>query len=133
MAKKCKHKKPQTPRHWRMKSEQRLAAAKLWIPTYQGKSIVSGYRKRFHVDIMCAIRELQKLGIEFKQEYIESVQRNIAAMQRKKQEKKQAEELETFIERDENFAFIVGYTSGGAAYGLTWEQWSEIEQEEEMY
>ena len=26
---------------------------------------------------------------------------------------------------DENFVFIVGYTSGGAPYGITWEQAEE--------
>ena len=26
------------------------------------------------------------------------------------------------IEQDENFSFIAGYTSGGAPYGVTWEE-----------
>ena len=30
---------------------------------------------------------------------------------------------------DENFAFIVGYTSGGAPYGVTHEEINEIENE----
>ncbi len=30
------------------------------------------------------------------------------------------------IESDENFAYIVGYTSGGAPYGVTWEEWEEL-------
>jgi hypothetical protein len=30
------------------------------------------------------------------------------------------------IESDENFAFIVGYTSGGAPFGLTHEEFSKI-------
>ena len=30
---------------------------------------------------------------------------------------------------DENFAFIAGYTSGGAPYGLTNEEMAEIETE----
>jgi hypothetical protein len=29
-------------------------------------------------------------------------------------------------DQDEHFAFIVGYTSGGFPYGLTWEEWAEI-------
>ena len=36
------------------------------------------------------------------------------------------------IEQDDTFFFIAGYTSGGAPYGVTWEQmglepWEEIE------
>lgn len=34
------------------------------------------------------------------------------------------------IESDENFAFIAGYTSGGAAYGITHEEWRQIQEEE---
>ena len=29
---------------------------------------------------------------------------------------------------DENFAFIVGYTSGGAPYGITYEEMKQIEK-----
>ena len=38
---------------------------------------------------------------------------------------------EQFFESDENFAFIAGYTSGGAPYGLTHEEWNEIQPETE--
>ena len=31
-------------------------------------------------------------------------------------------------ESDDTFAFIAGYTSGGAPYGVTWEEMEEIEQ-----
>jgi hypothetical protein len=34
------------------------------------------------------------------------------------------------IESDHYFAFIMGYTSGGAAYGITHEEWSKIQDEE---
>jgi hypothetical protein len=34
------------------------------------------------------------------------------------------------IESDYNFAFIMGYTSGGAAYGITHEEWRKIQEEE---
>lgn len=37
--------------------------------------------------------------------------------------KKQSDwENDLYIESDENFYFIAGYTSGGAAYGITWEE-----------
>jgi|WetSurMetagenome_2_1015567.scaffolds.fasta_scaffold225309_1 hypothetical protein len=34
------------------------------------------------------------------------------------------------IESDHYFAFIMGYTSGGAAYGITHEEWRKIQDEE---
>lgn len=34
-------------------------------------------------------------------------------------------------ESDECFAFIAGYTSGGFAYGITWEEMEKIEKEEQ--
>jgi hypothetical protein len=34
------------------------------------------------------------------------------------------------IESDHYFAFIMGYTSGGAAYGITHEEWKMIQEEE---
>jgi len=39
-------------------------------------------------------------------------------MQKKKHEKQKLE----VIEQDEYFYYIVGYTSGGAPYGITWEE-----------
>jgi hypothetical protein len=36
------------------------------------------------------------------------------------------------LESDENFAFIVGYTSGGAAYGVTHQEMAELESEIEI-
>lgn len=32
------------------------------------------------------------------------------------------------FESDDTFAFIAGYTSGGFAYGVTWEEMEEIER-----
>ncbi|RAV01785.1 hypothetical protein DQG13_11815 [Paenibacillus sp. YN15] len=34
------------------------------------------------------------------------------------------------LEQDENFYFIAGYTAGGFAYGVTWEQYEEHEAEQ---
>ena len=32
-------------------------------------------------------------------------------------------------DQDETFAYIAGYTEGGFAYGMTWEEWEQLEQE----
>jgi hypothetical protein len=59
--------------------------------TYNGKNIVKGYKKKFAVDTMNAIRDLQELGVEFKPEYIASVEASekhrISQRQAKKQER----------------------------------------------
>lgn len=34
------------------------------------------------------------------------------------------------MESDETFAYIAGYTEGGAAFGVTWEEWERIERSE---
>ncbi|WP_202630804.1 hypothetical protein [Pallidibacillus pasinlerensis] len=31
---------------------------------------------------------------------------------------------------DGQFFFITGYTSGGTPYGITWEEWEEVEGDE---
>lgn len=45
----------------------------------------------------------------------------------KKREKRRMKdlELEAYIESDETFAFIAGYTEGGAPYGITHEEMDE--------
>ena len=48
---------------------------------------------------------------------------------KKSRRKKKQEELEDrLFESDDTFAFIAGYTSGGASYGVTWEEMEEIER-----
>lgn len=43
-------------------------------------------------------------------------------MRRKKYNKLIDIHKDSFIESDENYYFIVGHTSNGAAYGVTWEE-----------
>ena len=46
----------------------------------------------------------------------------------KKKSEKRAPELFMEPENDDHFAYIAGYTSGGAPYGITWEEQDEIER-----
>jgi hypothetical protein len=67
------------------------------------------------------------LGVEVdpvhREQVLRTVQEQAEAKKRKGLEK--AAELERLsgIEQDEYFAYIIGYTSGGAPYGITWEEW----------
>ena len=108
-----------------LKRENRLLLAKSWIKTYTGKNIVKGYSKKFSVDILCAIKELRMIGVETSVEYENQLINSIEAikLQRvlsKKNRDNKLNELSRF-ENDENFAVIIGYTSGGYPYGLTYE------------
>uniref|UniRef100_UPI00286F8854 hypothetical protein n=1 Tax=Anaerosporobacter sp. TaxID=1872529 RepID=UPI00286F8854 len=110
------------------KRENRLRKAKQWITTYNGtpKKITSNYKKRFHVDVMTAVKDLQAIGVEFTQEYLDAVKKSEEARLRQlhlQKEKKRQQELDDiYADSDDNFAFIAGYTSGGAPYGITWDE-----------
>jgi len=50
----------------------------------------------------------------------------------KRRKNKKTSNLPLFeSDSDENFAFIAGYTSGGAPYGVTWEEWEKFEKNEQ--
>ena len=73
-----------------------------------------------HIRSHAEIKELQRIRAEGKD--------------RKKRRRKRPRKEPDFplIEQDDTFFFIAGYTSGGAPYGVTWEQmglepWEEIE------
>jgi len=116
-----KKKKPTKPQ----KKASRIARAKQWLPTYEGGKAVSAYRKKFHVDTACAVRELSEIGYEFKPGYVDNLLKAEAArieQNRVKKEEKRLSEVYDNDLQDDRFYFIAGYTSGGAPYGLTWEE-----------
>jgi hypothetical protein len=131
MAKKSKQNQP--PRRKRMKRPQRLESAKSWLKTYEGNKVVKDYRKRYGVDFECAFTELEMLGVpiapDYQERVLQSVAAQAAAVRRKKAERRAEQERQLGMESDDHFAFIVGYTSGGAPYGLTWAEWEALEEE----
>ncbi len=134
MSKKRKRKKSLGPRCKRMKRPARLASAKAWIPKYPGKNIVRGYAKHYGVDLLCAAKELQMIGVKVDPGYFRQLQAlfeaKAAAGHRKKKKEREAEELEEYGQlhgSDEYNAYIAGFTSGGAAFGVTWEEMEELE------
>jgi len=123
------------PKRKQYKREQRLQSAKEWLETYAGKNIVKGFRQRYGVDWKTAFTELEMLGVnmdpEYKKRVLESVENAIAARRRKREEQlTDAEDLLNEFQ-DDNFAFIVGYTSSGAPYGITWAEWNVPEETED--
>lgn len=128
---KKKKRKSTQPKRWSFNRKQRLAAAKGWMQTYEGKYLIKGYTRRYKVDILCAIVELRMLGVEISEEYENQVKQSIEGNRRAKQLKKQQQAEAAYFEDyvDEGFYFVAGYTSGGAPYGLTWEQMETTDEE----
>ncbi len=114
-----------------MKREQRLQAAREWISKYTGKDIVRGYRRWFGVDKVCALLELKMCGLPISEERIEAARKDRERLSIERREQREVRALQSGIDQDDSFTGIIGYTSGGAPYGLTWEEWDQIEQEDE--
>jgi len=116
--------------------EKRLRSATTWIKTYSGSEIVKGYSKKYSVDKLCAVKELRMLGVEISEEYEKQLINSMEALrkQRLSFKKKREDELNAScgFDSDENFAMIMGYTSGGFPYGVTHEEMEEINIEKEF-
>jgi len=115
--------------------EQRKLKAEKWLAEQKlmGNALIKAYRKKFAVDRLKAISELQRLGKIFTKEEINKEKKAVEAYKRQQQQKKikrrqkrqyKKENIEnnSLLEQDDIFCFIAGYTSGGVPYGLTWEE-----------
>ena len=124
-----------TPKRKRLKRPARLIMASEWIKVYNGKNLISGYAKWFGVDKICAMNELKIIGVTISEAMEKQV---LASVKARIEQKRIMKEKRNFvddkdIDSDENFAYIAGYTSGGAPYGLTHEEMKRIESEEIEY
>ena len=124
---KKRQKKSNIPRHKRLNRASRLQAAKCWIPKYEGENIVKGYSKHFAVDKLCAINELQMLGYNIDPEYAKQLKESLEMERKAKELRRQLDKEKRMVEAhpdsDDTFYYIAGYTSGGAPYGVTWEEY----------
>ena len=68
--------------------------AKDWLPTYNGTKIVKGYKKKFAVDSLTAINDLQELGISLDPAYISAVKKGEEQRRKQLDEKKQEKLME---------------------------------------
>lgn len=121
------------PKRKRSARARRLALAAEWLKKKNGKQIIHKYAKYFAVDKPCAIKELQMLGVELTEEYKKKVMNGYNRMLEHRRKRKEAPEESNiddtidYTDSDEDFAFIVGYTDGGAPYGITWKEQEEID------
>ena len=101
---------------------------KQWLLTYTGspKKMNKHYRERFHVDAVTAAKDLQELGVNYTQEQLDQIKEAEEQRLRQRRMEREAKERERLAELyedcDDRFAFIAGYTDGGAPYGVMWEE-----------
>lgn len=121
-----------------MKFADRKVKAEKWVAEYDGTAyggdIIKAYRKKFAVDRMKSVAELQLLGVFLTQEQIDrekaavkayqDIQRAKKAKRKKMREQKRMQKDNPVFQEDQDatFYYIAGYTSGGAPYGVTWEE-----------
>jgi hypothetical protein len=127
---KKRKRKPNQPRHKGLKRPARLQAAKHWLPGYTGKNILRGYAKHFAVNLLCAITELEALGVDLDPKYVENIKAMLANRRRKKKTVPERNKTLPSFESDFYHARIMGYTSNGFSYGITWEEWRELEHKQ---
>ena len=115
-----------TSKKKRYTKKYRVGASTEWIRNYTGKNIVRAYSKWFGVDLICSIKELRKKGIEIDEDYEHKIRQKEEAKKIARQKNKENRARNRYKQADEfsdaRFAYIVGYTAGGAAYGITHEE-----------
>lgn len=105
----------------------RLQAAKRWIAGYRGKNLIRGYKKWFGVSEVCAVVELRMLGVDLPDARLEQARRDEQARATHRARQKEKHAPRAVRESNDEFAFIAGYTEGGAPYGITWDEWYEMD------
>lgn len=112
----------------------RLQSARQWLATQKGRTPVQAaksYRKRYGVDWPCAIAELATLGIRLDGNWVAQITASLEghhrARIRRRAEQQAGQRAEMFPDSNGCFAYIAGYTPGGAPFGITWEEWEAME------
>ena len=127
-------KKKKKNQHKQLRRSQRLGRGKNWLNNYQGEDIIEDYRKRYGVDLLCAVVELRMLGADISEDYEYQLRQDEEhkRLSKKPKKKGKSQGKEEFLDgfSDENFAFIAGYTSGGVPFGLTHEEAGNLFEEE---
>lgn len=104
---------------------ERLRKGQQWVISYEGSHIVRDYSNRFKVDALCAMDDLGRIGA-LSPEKLEAMKQ--AEIQRREQRKQEREKrrlqefYDSFPATADRFYCVMGYTSGGAPYGVTWEE-----------
>ena len=78
------------------------------------------------MDAVTAAKDLQELGVNYTQEQLDQIKQAEEHRLRQRRMEREARERERLAELykdcDGRFAFIAGYTDGGAPFGVMWEE-----------
>ena len=106
-----------------MSRAARLQSGRHWLRSFSGKRVVPSYARWFGVDLVCAAKELQILGMHFSPEYLEALRRTAAGRPRHCRDvPKGAKAVEVEPMWNQEFAYMAGYTEAGLPFGVTWEE-----------
>src|SRR2546425_246097 len=112
-----------SPRRKRMSRAARLQSGRHWLRSFSGTRVVPSYARWFGVDLICAAKQLQILGMRFSPEYLGALRRTAAARARHCRDvPKGAKAVDIEPARNQKFAYIAGYTEAGLPFGITWEE-----------
>lgn len=136
-SKRRRKKKPLPPRVQRMDRKARLQSARHWLAGFGGKNIVRSYRKRYAVDLECALKELEMLGVAIDPTHAQKLRASAQARIESRRRRAEAEAVrqdgpvDPGIESDDVFAYIAGTTAGGLPFGVSWDELGEEDWEEQ--
>jgi hypothetical protein len=124
-----KKRKSNNKQFWGLSIENRMVMGKDWVKEYKGENIVKDYSKSFGLNLKNSLKELRKLGASIRDEQIEIVERfskeKVQRRINKREKKKQEDLMKEYEDSDDTFAYIAGYTDGGAPFGITYEEMEE--------
>jgi hypothetical protein len=114
--------KARSPRRKRMSRAARLQSGHHWLRSFSGKRVVPSYARWFGVDLMCAAKELQILGLHLPPDYLEALRRTATGRPRHRRNvAKEAKAVDVEPLWNQEFAYIAGYTEAGLPFGISWE------------
>ena len=103
----------------------RIRMARQWLPPHKGTHPVPAHRGKIKVDVPTALNDLEEIGALTPEQAAvkrQAEQKRQEHLRREREAKKQQSFYDRFPDSDDRFYFIAGYTSGGAPYGVTWEE-----------
>ena len=108
----------------------------LIVPYVLREAVDGRYEERILRDIQNGIT-LEKLNMRKRKKTPEEKAAVLKMKRKQRRAKRKAinkQAVENNIDQDDTFFYIAGYTSGGAPYGVTWEEmglepWQELEEE----
>ena len=94
----------------------------------KGDALIKGYKRKYKTTRVQAMKELQKMGYVFPQEIVDrqyQIEEMIKHQKTQKKRKRKQKKVDGSIfheDQDEHFYYIAGHTSGGAPYGVSWDE-----------